>query len=351
MYIVLSWIQWSGKWTQARILEKKYNFEIFDTWAHIRELAKEDSELGREIKERIDAWNLVSIDILEKVVWEFIKNHDENSNIIFDWIPRSLEQKEFFDRVVKNFKIIYLNLSKEEWENRVLWRRICFSCQSTYSRTYEHKFCEKCWWKLWVRVDDSDDAALQKRIDIFFAQTVPVIESYRNDWKVIDIDAALEPEEVNKLIEKALNLEEIEKSRIREVTTSEKDLSELSKLYKIFGEWYEISSRNIGFIYNSPRDYLFAYEIDDKLVWTISLSMCLSAGKKPYMMIDNFCVDEKYRWIGIWKALLEKAENIAKAYWCYKMVLLSNKRHTEFHKTYVKFGLDSDIALGFKKYI
>jgi hypothetical protein len=61
-------------------------------------------------------------------------------------------------------------------------------------------------------------------------------------------------------------LEDIETSRIREVTTSEVDLAELSKLYKIFGEGYEISSRNVGFIYNSPRDYLFAYELDDKLV-------------------------------------------------------------------------------------
>lgn len=351
MYIVLAWIQWSGKGTQARILEKKYNFEIFDTGAHIRELAKEDTELWKEIKKTIDAWNLVTIEILEKVVWEFIANHSPDANIIFDGIPRNLEQKTFFDRVVKDFQVVYLNLSKEEWENRVIGRRMCFSCRATYPRNYEHKFCEKCWGKLWVRVDDSDDAALQKRIDIFFAQTVPVIESYRKEWKVIDIDASLEPEEVNKQIEKALNLEEIETSRIREVTTSEKDLSELSKLYKIFGEGYEISSRNVGFIYNSPRDYLFAYELDEKLVWTISLSMCLSAGKKPYMMIDNFCVDEKYRWIGIGKALLEKSESIAKAYWCYKMVLLSNKRHTEFHKTYVKFWLDSDIALGFKKYI
>lgn len=351
MYIVLAWIQGSGKWTQARILEKKFNFEIFDTGWHIRELAKEDSEIWREIKKRIDAWNLVSIEILEQVVWNFIKNHKKDDNIIFDWIPRSLEQKDFFDKIVTDFKIIYLNLSKEEAENRVIWRKICFSCQATYPRNYEHKFCEKCGWKLWVRVDDSDDEALQKRINIFFTETVPVIEAYRSEWKVIDIDASLEPEEVNKQIEKVLKLEEIETSRIRELTTSESDLEQIQELYKIFGEWYDISSRNVWFMYNSPRDFLLVYELDEKLVWTISLNICLSAGKKPYMMIDNFCVSEKFRWIGIGKALLEKAEFIGKAYWCYKMVLLSNKRHTEFHKTYVKFWLDSDIALWFKKYI
>lgn len=351
MYIVLAWIQGSWKGTQARILEKKYNFEIFDTGANIRELAKEDSEIWKEIKNKIDSWSLVSIDIVEKILWNFVSNHSSDWNIIFDWIPRHIEQKEFFDRIVWDFKIIYLNLSKEQAENRVIWRKICFSCRSTYPRDYDHKFCTKCWWKLWVRIDDSDDSALQKRINIFFSETVPLLDIYRKEWKVIDIDASLEPEEVNKQIEKVLDLEEVEVSRIREVTTSEKDLSDLQKLYDIFGEWYKISSRNVWFIYNSPRDFLFAYELDNKLIWTISLSMCLSAGKKPYMMIDNFCVDEKYRWIGIGKALLEKAEFIWKSYNCYKMVILSNKRHIDFHKVYAKFWLDSDIALWFKKYI
>lgn len=351
MKIVLAWIQWSGKWTQWKILEKKYNFKIFDTWANIREIAREDTELWREVKKRIDGGNLVPIEILQWILNNFLQNQNEFANIIFDWVPRNLAQKDFFDTTVWDFKIIYLNLPKAEAENRVLWRKICFSCQSTFPKSYEHKFCDKCWWKIWVRVDDSDDSALQKRIDIFVHETIPVIEAYRKEWKVIDIDATLDIADITNKIETELWLLHINKYRIRELEANEKDIKELNDLYKIFGEWYEVSQKNVYLMNKSSRDFLLWYELGDKIVGTLSISICLNAGKNPYAMIENFCVLDWYRWLWIGTSLLEEAQNTAKMFDCYKMVLLSNVRHTEFHRIYTKFGLESETSLWFKKYL
>jgi len=351
MKIVLAWIQWSWKWTQRRILERKYNFKVFDTGAFIREMAKEDTEIWKEIKKCIDLWNLVPNEILEIILKKFLDNQIPDANIIFDWIPRNLDQKEFFDKMVSDFKVIHLKLPKSEAENRVLWRKICFSCQSTYPKSYEHKFCEKCWWKIWVRVDDSDDKVLQKRIDIFIKETIPVIEAYKKDWKVIEIDSMQDISTVSEQIEQALWLTNIEKYRIRELESSEKDIKDLNELYKIFGEWYDVSPKNVYLMNKSPRDFLLGYELDWKIVWTISVSICLNAWKNPYAMIENFCVLDNYRWIWIWSALLKEAENKARMFDCYKIVLLSSKKYTDFHKIYTKFGFENETTFGFKKYL
>lgn len=351
MKIVLAWIQWSGKWTQWKILEKKYNFKIFDTGAHIREIAREDSEIGREIKDIIDAGNLVPLNILEKVVKNFLEHQSPQVNIIFDGVPRNLAQKDFFDRVVWDFKVIHLNLPKSEAENRVIGRKICFSCQSTYPKTYEHKFCERCSGKIWVRVDDSDDKALQKRIDIFVNETIPVIESYKKDGKVIDIDATKDISSVSLEIEKVLWLDALNKYKIRELEAVESDIKDLNELYKIFGDGYEVSAKNVYLMNKSSRDFLFWYELDGKIIGTLSLSLCLNAGKNPYAMIENFCVLDSHRWIWVGNALMQEAENTAKMFDCYKIVLLSNKRHTDFHQVYIKFGFENDTVFWFKKYL
>lgn len=351
MKIVLAWIQWSGKGTQWKILEKKYNFKIFDTGANIREIARENTQLGRDVKKCIDSGKLVPIDILQSILKNFLDNQTPETNIIFDGVPRNLEQKDFFDKTVGEVKIVHLNIPKAEAENRVIGRKICFSCQSTYPKTYDHNFCEKCWGKIWVRVDDSDDSALQKRIDIFVNETIPVIESYKAEGKVIEIDSMQDISAVSQQIENALGLASLNKYRIRELESSEKDVKDLNELYKIFGEWYEVSPKNVYLMNKSSRDFLLGYELDNKIVGTLSISICLNAGKNPYAMIENFCVLDSHRWLWVGSALMQEAENTARMFDCYKIVLLSNKRHTDFHKVYTKFGFENETTFWFKKYL
>ncbi|MBW7954188.1 nucleoside monophosphate kinase [Candidatus Gracilibacteria bacterium] len=351
MKIILAGIQGSGKGTQGKILEKKYNFKIFDTGAHIREISKENSEIGREVKELIDAGRLVPINILEKVFKNFLDNQSSDVNIVFDGIPRNLEQKEFFDRIVDDFKVIHLKLDKKEAENRVIGRKICFSCQTTYPKTYDHKFCERCSGKIGVRVDDSDDKALQKRIDIFVNETLPVINLYKEEGKVIEIDATKDISKVSEEIEEVLGLNTLKKYKIRELESNENDIKDLNKLYEIFGKGYEVSPKNVYLINKSSRDFLLGYETDGKIVGTLSLSICLNAGQNPYGVIENFCVLDNYRGIGIGKALMQEAENISKMFDCYKIMLLSNKKHTESNSIYLKFGFENESTFGFKKYI
>ena len=92
-------------------------------------------------------------------------------------------------------------------------------------------------------------------------------------------------------------------------------------------------------------------QLDNKIVGTLSISICLNAGKNPYAMIENFCVLDSHRWLWVGSDLMQEAENTARMFDCYKIVLLSNKRHTDIHKVYTKFGFDNETTFWFKIYL
>jgi len=187
MKLILSGIQWSGKWTQWKILQDIHKFRIFETGWIIRKKAKEDSELWRIIKSTIESWNLIWIDLIEEMIKDFLENNNVD-NVIFDWIPRNLEQKKVFDKAMnwEKFKVLYLKLEKEEAVKRLLWRKFCPKTWETFA--HDVNFDPKTGNELITRTDDTKEA-IEKRIQVFFDETVPVIEEYKKEWKVIEINA------------------------------------------------------------------------------------------------------------------------------------------------------------------
>lgn len=200
MKIVLIWIQWAWKWTQRRILKQEFWFDIFETWWKIREIASQNTTLWKKVKNTIESWNLVSIDL----IWEIIKDYLNSTNqekIIFDWIPRNLEQKYLFDSLVKDFKVLHLKLDEKEAYNRLLNRKYNPKTWETFPPHIE--FDPKTNEKLIQRTDDNKEA-IKKRIDIFFAETQKVIDEYKKEWKLIEIDASKNIDEINLEIRKKL---------------------------------------------------------------------------------------------------------------------------------------------------
>ena len=87
-------IQGSGKGTQSKILKDYYDMAYFETGAELRKLAQEDSELGKKVKSIIEAGHLVDNDVVMEIVENFMKSVPEGKGVIFDGIPRKMEQKE-----------------------------------------------------------------------------------------------------------------------------------------------------------------------------------------------------------------------------------------------------------------
>lgn len=177
MDLLLFGIQGSGKGTQARKLAEDHGYALFEAGAQLRAIAATDSDLGKLVKSYIDAGNLVPAEVIIEVARAFVGEKSPDTKILFDGVPRTEEQRIAFDTLMqesgREFVGIHFLLDKDEALERVLGRA-----------------------KLEGRVDDASEEAIRRRMNLFEEMTVPVINVYREQGKIRDIDAAGGVEEV-----------------------------------------------------------------------------------------------------------------------------------------------------------
>ncbi len=180
MDLVLFGIQGSGKGTQARLLAERYNMRIFEMGGELREYAKKDTDLGRKIKETLQKGHHVDSEIIFDILNDFLDQHPAEEGIIFDGVPRNHEQEDKFKGIVKkhNRKFIAVNLVMDE--------------ERTIKRLLKRAEIEN-------RSDDTYDT-IKKRIEIFHQKTQPVIDHYRSQGLVIDVNGDQSIEDVNQAI-------------------------------------------------------------------------------------------------------------------------------------------------------
>ncbi len=207
MDLVLFGMQGSGKGTQGKLISKEYNLQIFETGAALRKLAQEDSELGKKVKSIIEAGALVSNEIVMEIIEDFMANLPEGTNVLFDGIPRKMEQSETFDALMvkmgREFTGVLIEISEEVAMQRLTTRRICGNCKEVYPAKYTEEKCEKCGGELVVRKDDNADA-IATRIHAYTNETMPVIDKYASEGKMIKINGAQDIENVDKELKEAI---------------------------------------------------------------------------------------------------------------------------------------------------
>jgi len=203
MKLVFIWIQGSGKWTQARLLEEKYDFKLFESGTALREIAKEDSELWKKVKETIEAWNHVSPEIVENIMVDILENKSWWKNTIFDWFVRNVWNKQSADKVLWDYKVVLFELSEEKARERLLWRMYNPKTSETFKAWT--LVDPSTWDKLEKRADDNEEAIV-KRIELYVEKALPLVAEYRKNGNLIEVNANQPVEEVfNELVEK-LNL-------------------------------------------------------------------------------------------------------------------------------------------------
>lgn len=206
MDYVLFGIQGAGKGTQGKILAQHLGAKYFEMGGELRRLSAENSELGRKVKGIIEAGHLVPNEVVMEIVENFI-NKAAAYAAVFDGIPRNKEQNESFtpllEKHTRAYTGIYFELPRNMAEERLMKRRLCSQCKTIYPAMYENNTCEKCGGTLVTRADDNADA-IRTRLDIFFKETVPVVEAWRAHGKMITVNGASTIEEVTKELFKAL---------------------------------------------------------------------------------------------------------------------------------------------------
>lgn len=204
--IILFGMQGSGKGTQARILAEQHGYKIFETGGQLRQLANEDSELGRKVKEITTAGKLVPNEVVMEIVENFLKNLGADEQAIFDGIPRSESQRIALEaecaKVERKPMAVYISLTREEALKRLLGRKTCAGCGKIFGAkdgSAEMEQCSDCGGELKVRADDTQEA-IETRLDVYDQETVPAIEKYREENRLIEVEGNQSVEAVTEAI-------------------------------------------------------------------------------------------------------------------------------------------------------
>ncbi len=203
MKLVFTWIQGCWKWTHWRILVEKYWYTLIEMGWEFRKIIASWSELWIKLKEIMDNWYQVSWELWTKIMEEAIKNNIEKENVVFDAFVRNDRNKEIFDRLLPDYKVVFFDLSKEKALGRLLWRVYDTETWETFpSGTVVNP---KTWNKLIKRWDDNE-AWILKRIDEFVTKTLPIVKIQEQEWRVIKINSDQSIENVSKEVISKLGL-------------------------------------------------------------------------------------------------------------------------------------------------
>jgi len=203
MKLVFIWIQGSGKGTQARLLEEKFDYKLFETWTALRSIAQENSELWRSVKETIDAWNHVSPEIVEDIMIDILENKSNWKDTIFDGFVRNVWNKKSADKILWDYTVVLFELSEEKARDRLLWRMYNPKTWETFKSSV--LVDPETWDKLEKRADDNEQAIV-KRIELYTEKALPLVNEYRKNWNLIEINADQTVDEVFEEVILKLNL-------------------------------------------------------------------------------------------------------------------------------------------------
>lgn len=190
----------AGKGTQAKTLSERTDLTHVASGDLFRAALREGTELGMLAKSYMDRGELVPDEVVIRMILERIRQPDCSSGVIFDGFPRTRDQATALEQALADYDnqidtVLYLSVPQEVLLRRIAGRQTCKTCGSTYNIYYfpSHRpgICDACGGKLYQRSDDSMETA-QHRLDVYFAQTMPLIEYYQVQGNLHEIDGQSE---------------------------------------------------------------------------------------------------------------------------------------------------------------
>ncbi len=212
MYIVMLGAPGAGKGTQADILCQDMNLPHIASGDLFRQALEKRTDVGLSAKDYMDRGELVPDEITIKMILERMDRPDCASGCLFDGFPRTLQQAEALDKALKEHgksidRAIYIEVPNRELVKRLSGRWLCRVCQTPYHMTNSPPKspgkCDRCGGELYQRPDDREET-VKERLSVFFAQTVPILDYYEKQGKLIRVNGNLGMQEVARRIVSAL---------------------------------------------------------------------------------------------------------------------------------------------------
>jgi len=188
----------AGKGTQAVHLAEHFAIPHISTGDIFRANIKGSTELGLLAKSYMDKGELVPDSVTNDMVADRLTKDDIKNGFLLDGYPRNIDQAKYIDGVLKERGIplqfvLEFQLENSEIVKRLSGRRVCKSCGAIFHIIFEKPktegICDKCGGELYQR-DDDKESVIQNRLDIYDAQTAPIINYYKNLGLLKTISAA-----------------------------------------------------------------------------------------------------------------------------------------------------------------
>lgn len=214
MRIVLLGAPGAGKGTQAKKLIDKYAIPQISTGDILRKAVADGTPLGKEAKSFMDKGELVPDTVVIGLIQERLKQDDTKKGYILDGFPRNTAQAETLDRMLKELGMpldsaLSVDVPKDDLMKRLTGRRTCKKCQQMYnvyfSPSKKDGVCDKCGGELFQR-DDDKEATIKKRLDVYEAQTAPLIDYYKKKGMLKSISGTGSIEDIFSKVCDALGL-------------------------------------------------------------------------------------------------------------------------------------------------
>jgi adenylate kinase len=215
MRIVLLGAPGAGKGTQAKKLIDTYGMPQISTGDILRKHVADKTPLGVEAKGFMDSGALVPDQVVIGMVKDRLSMADaKEKGFILDGFPRNTKQAETLDSVLKGMGMelqtaLSVDVDFEILTKRLTGRRTCKGCNQMYniffSAPKKEGACDKCGGELYQRDDDKEDT-IKKRLDVYRAQTEPLIDYYGKKSILTRVDGIGAIEEIFGRVLKALKL-------------------------------------------------------------------------------------------------------------------------------------------------
>ncbi|MCR1934496.1 adenylate kinase [Clostridium tepidum] len=211
MRVILLGPPGAGKGTQAKLISEKFSIPHISTGDIFRANIKEKTPLGMEAKRYIDNGQLVPDEVTIGIVKDRLTKDDCDNGFLLDGFPRTVAQAEALDEFLKGINndldvALLIKVPEGFILERMTGRRVCTSCGASYHIRFnppkvEGK-CDICDNELIQRKDDTE-ATVKERLEVYSKQTYPLINYYKDNGIISEVDGT---EAIDKVFENISNI-------------------------------------------------------------------------------------------------------------------------------------------------